>query len=454
MRKLNFPQCIRFNLAYIFSAWTSGSTQLLEYLSSVGSAMALIVWLFALLRVVSSATLSCDTPVMFSENSTKFTYSQESLTLHCNASSYDQINWYHVPNRKTDLDHFPFSWCTPDTCTLYKDKDSQILKIGDISKKILHNSKIICVASCSATGKNATFYATLEDLGCVPIKPTLAPVQNVTVSLGETANLTCKAHMGTCYEPSFEKFIWVGNSKTIAELNTTNRYSTDVDLDDAGKLVRTLTIRDVTEEDLQSFDCILIDNHFKEGNVRTTIFLYLSEVNKKWDALVWHDDEHVEEASTLIAVLESMGYRVCTKEGLTTGPELQGLEALIDSSACVIILRKDDGMMMTVLEKAQENQSVVLIQTKADLPFVNRVEKIMNKYNLRYQTRRFHPPRNNGEINKSMVGFLKLYWPSHDAANVTCYCSEKLLRAEFYYRLRLKLPKQSLHVETEHIQMQ
>lgn len=38
----------------------------------------------------------------------------------------------------------------------------------------------------------------------------------------------------------------------------------------------TLTIRDVTEEDLQSFDCILIDDHFEEGHVRKTIFLSLS----------------------------------------------------------------------------------------------------------------------------------------------------------------------------------
>ena len=30
MRKLNIPQCIRFNLAYIFSAWTSGSTQIYQ----------------------------------------------------------------------------------------------------------------------------------------------------------------------------------------------------------------------------------------------------------------------------------------------------------------------------------------------------------------------------------------------------------------------------------------
>lgn len=109
-------------------------------------------------------------------------------------------------------------------------------------------------------------------------------------------------------------------------------------------------------------------------------------------------------------------------------------------------------MMMTVLDKAQENQSVVLIQTKADLPPVSRVEKIMNKYKLRYQTKRYHPPQSDGEINKSMAGFLKLYWPSHDTASVNC--CEKILRAEFYYRLRLKLPKQSLHVETEHIRMQ
>uniref|UniRef100_A0A8W8MSP5 Soluble interferon alpha/beta receptor OPG204 n=2 Tax=Magallana gigas TaxID=29159 RepID=A0A8W8MSP5_MAGGI len=400
--------------------------------------MELLWWCFTLLQVVSSAIASCENPVISSGNYSAVVFSQESLLLNCSATSYDQIQWFHLPNGKTKVEPYQFTWCKDDTCRLYD--DPRMLNIRKVSTE-LSFSKFICVASCSATGKNASAYVLV-----------IVEIQNVTVSLGETATLTCKAHMGTCYELSIPNFSWVGNGKNISELNTTNRYSTDVKLNDTGKLVTTLTIRDVTEEDPQSFDCILTDNHFEEGHVRKTIFLSLSEVNKAWDALVWHDDEHVQEASTLLAKLENIGYRVCTKEDQTSGQDLQGLEALIDSSACVIILRKDDGMMMTVLDKAQENKSVVLIQTKADPPPVSRVEKIMNIFKLRSQTKRYHPPQSNGEINKSMAGFLKLYWPSHDTSIFNF--SKKLIRDEFYYRLRLKLPKQSLHVEAEHIQMQ
>lgn len=99
-----------------------------------------------------------DTPVMFSENSTKYPFSQESLTLDCNASSYDQINWYHVPDGTTDLNPFQFSWCTPKTCKLYE--DSTILNIRKVNMELIF-SKIICVASCSVTGKNATAYVTV-----------------------------------------------------------------------------------------------------------------------------------------------------------------------------------------------------------------------------------------------------------------------------------------------------
>ncbi|XP_065944751.1 uncharacterized protein [Magallana gigas] len=411
--------------------------------------MELLWWCFTLLQVVSSAIASCENPVISSGNYSAVVFSQESLLLNCSATSYDQIQWFHLSNGKTKVEPYQFTWCKDDTCRLYD--DPRMLKIRKVSTE-LNFSKFICVASCSATGKNASARVFVLVQKCATDKPIVAPVQNVTVSLGETATLTCKAHMGTCYELSFPNFSWDGNGKNISELNTTNRYSTDVKLNDTGKLVTTLTIRDVTEEDLQSFDCILTDNHFEEGHVRKTIFLSLSEVNKAWDALVWHDDEHVQEASTLLAKLENIGYRVCTKEDQTSGQDLQGLEALIDSSACVIILRKDDGMMMTVLDKAQENKSVVLIQTKADLPPVRRVEKIMNIFKLRCQTNSYHPPQSNGEINKSMAGFLKLYWPSHDTSIFNF--RKKLIRDEFYYRLRLKLPKQSLHVEAEHIQMQ
>uniref|UniRef100_K1PWF6 Uncharacterized protein n=1 Tax=Magallana gigas TaxID=29159 RepID=K1PWF6_MAGGI len=235
--------------------------------SSCGSAMALIVWLIALLCVVSSATSSCDTPVMFSENSTKYPFWKEPLILNCTASSYDQINWYHVPVGTTDLNPYQFSWCTPNTCRLRG--NSTILIMREISMELKH-SKIICVASCSATGKNATAYTTVLVQECVTNRPKLKQVQNVTTSLGETANLTCKAEMGTCYDLTSPNFIWAGNRKNISELNTTNRYSTYVELDVTGELVTTLTIRDVKEEDLQSFNCILVDNHFRAGNDRMT----------------------------------------------------------------------------------------------------------------------------------------------------------------------------------------
>ncbi|XP_052700854.1 uncharacterized protein LOC128177957 [Crassostrea angulata] len=455
--------------------------------------MALIVWLFALMRVVSSATSSCDTPVMISENSTKYPFSKESLILYCNASSYDQINWYHIPVGTTDLNPYQLSWCTPDTCRLRG--NSTILVMGEISME-LKDSKIICVASCSATGKNATAYTTVSVIKCVPLKPILKPVQNVTTSLGETANLTCKAKMGTCYDLTFPNFIWARNGTKISKLNTTKRYSTYVELDVTGELVTTLTIRDVKEEDLQSFDCTLVDNHFRDGHDRMTVILSLSEsrchvfynnsyiaavvivpivvfgilcycccrwriqyflkkkslkergVNKEWDALLWHDNEHSKDASNLLAALEGMRYRVCTKEDRTCGPKLDCLEAQIDSSACVIILRKDDGKMMTILDKAQENQSVILIQTKSQ-SFKEKVNHLKCKFLC--HTRRNNLSQSKGELNKSMAGFLKLYWPSHDA-NVNCCAT--LRRAEFYYRLRLKLPKSGANVELGNIQMQ
>lgn len=56
---------------------------------------------------------------------------------------------------------------------------------------------------------------------------------------------------------------------------------------------------------------------FVERNLKK--YQPFSEVNKAWDALVWHDDEHVQEASTLLAKLENIGYRVCTKEDQTSG---------------------------------------------------------------------------------------------------------------------------------------
>lgn len=135
---------------------------------------------------------------------------------------------------------------------------------------------------------------------------------------------------------------------------------------------------------------------------------------------------------------------------ITSGSKLVRLEALIDSSACVIILREDDGKMMMILDKAQENQSVILIQTTAQ----SIKEKVLNNLKCKFLclTSRDNSPQSNGELNKSMAGFLKLYWPSHVTANVNS-CT-KPLQAEFYYRLRLKLPKPSTNVELGNIQMQ
>lgn len=211
--------------------------------------MELLWWCFTLLQVVSSAIASCENPVISSGNYSAVVFSQESLLLNCSATSYDQIQWFHLPNGKTKVEPYQFTWCKDDTCRLYD--DLRMLNIRKVSTE-LSFSKFICVASCSATGKNASAHVLVIVQKCPTVKPDVASVQNVTVSLGETATLTCKAEMGNCYELSFPNFSWDGNGKDISELNTTNRYSTDVKLNDTGKLVTTLTIRDVTEEDLQS----------------------------------------------------------------------------------------------------------------------------------------------------------------------------------------------------------
>lgn len=124
----------------------------------------LIVSLFRVMHQRFNGVKNCcrfvvDTPVMLSENSTKFPFRTEQLILHCNASSYDQINWYHVSHGTTDLNPYQFSWCTPNTCRLRGNSTTLIMR--EISME-LKDSKIICVASCSATGKNATAYTTVS----------------------------------------------------------------------------------------------------------------------------------------------------------------------------------------------------------------------------------------------------------------------------------------------------
>lgn len=123
----------------------------------------LIVSLFRVMHQRFNGVKNCcrfvvDTPVMFSENSTKYPFWKRSLILNCTASSYDQINWYHVPVGTTDLNPYQFSWCTPNTCRLHGNSTTLIMR--EISME-LKDSKIICVASCSATGKNATAYTTV-----------------------------------------------------------------------------------------------------------------------------------------------------------------------------------------------------------------------------------------------------------------------------------------------------
>lgn len=184
--------------------------------------MELLWWCFTLLQVVSSAIASCENPVISSGNYTAVVFSQEMLLLNCSATSYDQIQWFHLPNGKTKVEPYQFTWCKDDTCRLYD--DPRMLKIRKVSTE-LNFSKFICVASCSATGKNASAHVLVIVQKCATVKPDVSSVQNVTVSLGETATLTCKADMGTCYELSFPNFSWDGNGKDISELNTTNRYS-------------------------------------------------------------------------------------------------------------------------------------------------------------------------------------------------------------------------------------
>lgn len=96
-----------------------------------------------------------ENPVISSGNYSTLVFSQESLLLNCSATSYDQLHWFHLPSGKTDVEPFQFTWCKDDTCTLYD--DPRMLIIRKVSME-LSFSKFICVASCSATGKNASAY--------------------------------------------------------------------------------------------------------------------------------------------------------------------------------------------------------------------------------------------------------------------------------------------------------
>lgn len=70
---------------------------------------------------------------------------------------------------------------------------------------------------------------------------------------------------------------------------------------------------------------VFFSNKKKEENILHMIYesydWTFSGVNKEWDALLWHDEEHAEDANTLLAALEGMCYRVCTKEDITSGKQ-------------------------------------------------------------------------------------------------------------------------------------
>lgn len=100
-----------------------------------------------------------------------------------------------------------------------------------------------------------------------------------------------------------------------------------------------------------------------------------------------------------------------------TGSKYGSLEELIECSASVIFLCNDDDDHMTmILNKAQENLSVFVIQTEK-----NRAKR-------------------SGQL--SMAGFVSLCWPSHQSNSIVC---KRLLlnlrREEFYFKLRKGLPK-------------
>lgn len=65
-------------------------------------------------------------------------------------------------------------------------------------------------------------------------------------------------------------------------------------------------------------DMIYVSNDSTFSGVNDSTF---SGVNKEWDALLWHDNEHSKDASNLLAALEGMRYRVCTKEDRTCGKQ-------------------------------------------------------------------------------------------------------------------------------------
>ncbi|XP_052714802.1 uncharacterized protein LOC128188053 isoform X2 [Crassostrea angulata] len=58
MRRLNFPHSIRFNLAYIFSAWTSGSTQKIDRHPDFCRVEAFVIIFRMVLPVVIAGVLS------------------------------------------------------------------------------------------------------------------------------------------------------------------------------------------------------------------------------------------------------------------------------------------------------------------------------------------------------------------------------------------------------------
>ncbi|XP_062580407.1 X-linked interleukin-1 receptor accessory protein-like 2 isoform X2 [Saccostrea cucullata] len=404
-------------------------------------------------------------------------YPREAITMKCNPSSYDTMEWFFRPDNQTALHPFPFGWCQNNpkgpSCTLYNKNTS--LNIEMISKEA--NGEFLCVASCSRTGRNtsATIILYVED--CFAAVPEPRPPQNVSVSLKQTATLACRAHVGKCYSGESFYYWFMGGRR----LEDNQKYKINKNLD-GDDLVTTLTINNVTKEDMTSYNCLLVDDKFVGGNRNMTVFLTKREtmiktmdssssviilsvvvpiiffilciilfafcfIFCKWhliyhfcqgkktdrgtndyDVLLYKDDDHAGEASRLREELECLMYKVCAQEDSHGGGVMQSLQNLIDSSSCVIFFcNENDKHMDTILSKAQENISVFVIRKKSE-------------------------SRETSELrNKSMAAFEELQWPSHRESKSFCVTWRK---DEFYYRLRCGLPRpradQNVHAE-EHI---
>ncbi|XP_061174186.1 uncharacterized protein LOC133183247 [Saccostrea echinata] len=417
----------------------------------------------ALPIVTTSAQTTCDVPVIpASDTLSTSRYPREAITLECNPSSYDTIEWFFRSRNQTALDPFPFSWCQNHSqgplCRLYNKNTS--LNIEMISKEA--NGDFLCVASCNKTKRNTSATVILYVEDCFADVPELKPPQNVSVCLEQTATLTCRAHVGKCYNKNEDSFyVWTMDGK---RLQNNQKYKIEQKLE-GDDLVTTLTIGNVTEKDMTSYNCVLVDNKFLSGNGISTVFLTKKETmtenvdidtsvivlsvllptagiclfvfcyiffywcfryhlcrgekadrgTKCYDVLLYKDDDHTVEATRLRDELKRLMYTVCTPEDSYKGGEMQSLQELIDSSSSVIFFcNYNDKLMDTILSKAQESLSVFVIRKSKESKKISRLR------------------------NKSMAGFKELCWPSHRESSFVCV---RWWKDEFYYRLRYGLPK-------------